>query len=275
MIVKQLIEVFDTLDSADASGLKVKEYLESKGATNVEVVKREKDGKSTDFVKVVIPGSNGRLKGGNAPSLGIIGRLGGIGARPERIGFVSDGDGALTALAAAAKILDMNSKKDFLPGDVYICTHVCPHAPTAPHIPVPFMGSPIDMAVMNEMEVCPEMEAVLSIDTTRGNRLINNNGVVVRGHSSVEEHIGGYTRHCSNSGAVFYCLYPGVRMRERFCSRADHYISRLHGLRYDFGRLLAVHLELRHGHHNSLAPQIFSALIQGAGYIAACIIRYY
>jgi ribosomal silencing factor RsfS len=69
MIVKQLIEVFDTLDSADASGLKVKEYLESKGATNVEVVKREKDGKSTDFVKVVIPGSNGRLKGGNAPSL--------------------------------------------------------------------------------------------------------------------------------------------------------------------------------------------------------------
>ena len=77
MIVKQLIEVFDTLDSADASGLKVKEYLESKGATNVEVVKREKDGKSTDFVKVVIPGSNGRLKGGNAPSLGIIGRLGG------------------------------------------------------------------------------------------------------------------------------------------------------------------------------------------------------
>ena len=114
MIVKQLIEVFDILDSADASGLKVKEYLESKGATNVEVVKREKDGKSTDFVKVVIPGSNGRLKGGNAPSLGIIGRLGGIGARPERIGFVSDGDGALTALAAAAKILDMNSKKDFL-----------------------------------------------------------------------------------------------------------------------------------------------------------------
>lgn len=179
MIVKQLIEVFDILDSADASGLKVKEYLESKGATNVEVVKREKDGKSTDFVKVVIPGSNGRLKGGNAPSLGIIGRLGGIGARPERIGFVSDGDGALTALAAAAKILDMNSKKDFLPGDVYICTHVCPHAPTAPHIPVPFMGSPIDMAVMNEMEVCPEMEAVLSIDTTRGNRLINNNGYAI------------------------------------------------------------------------------------------------
>ena len=32
---------------------------------------------------------------------------------------------------------------------------------------------------MNKMEVCPEMEAVLSIDTTRGNRLINNNGYAI------------------------------------------------------------------------------------------------
>ncbi|MGO0916215.1 DUF1177 family protein, partial [Clostridioides difficile] len=42
-----------------------------------------------------IPGKNGKLKGGDAPTLGILGRLGGIGARPEVIGFVSDGDGAL------------------------------------------------------------------------------------------------------------------------------------------------------------------------------------
>lgn len=101
-------------------------------ALGVEVVKREKDGKSTDFVKVVIPGSNGRLKAAMPPSLGIIGRLGGgIGARPERIGFVSDGDGALTALAAAAKILDMNSKKDFPSGDVFF-TSAPMYAPMRP-----------------------------------------------------------------------------------------------------------------------------------------------
>ena len=63
MIVKQLIEVFDILDSADASGLKVKEYLESKGATNVEVVKREKDGKSAGDSAWAETGNNRQRQG--------------------------------------------------------------------------------------------------------------------------------------------------------------------------------------------------------------------
>lgn len=58
--------------------------------------------------------------------MGILGRLGGLGARPERIGFVSDGDGALIALAVAAKLLDMQKKGDYLDGDVVISTHICP-----------------------------------------------------------------------------------------------------------------------------------------------------
>ena len=41
------------------------------------------------------------------------------------------------------------------------------------------MGSPVDMAVMNEMEVYEEMDAVLSIDTTRGNRIINHCGFAI------------------------------------------------------------------------------------------------
>ena len=109
----------------------------------------------------------------------MVGRLGGLGARPEMTGFVSDGDGALTALSVAAKVLEMNSRGDYLNGDLYVCTHVCPDAPTMPHKPVPFMGSPVDMAVMNEMEVYEEMDAVLSIDTTRGNRIINHCGFAI------------------------------------------------------------------------------------------------
>ncbi|NED80062.1 DUF1177 domain-containing protein, partial [Streptomyces sp. SID11233] len=57
---------------------------------------------STDFVSVRIPGSRGRTAGGDARTLGIVGRLGGIGARPEVTGLVSDADGAVSALAAAA-----------------------------------------------------------------------------------------------------------------------------------------------------------------------------
>ena len=102
------------------------------------------------------------------------GRLGGLGARPEVVGYVSDGDGALAALAVAAKPIDMRKKGDCLKGDVFISTHICPDAPTpAPHHPVPFMGSPVEMHQVNEEEVSPELDAILSIDTTKGNRIIN------------------------------------------------------------------------------------------------------
>lgn len=179
MLIKQVIEVFDLLDTAYASGADVKRYLESKGDANVSV-KTIKDGKySTDFIKIVISGKNGKTAGGNAPTLGIVGRLGAIGARPEVTGYVSDGDGALCALAAASKLIDMKQKGDALSGDVIICTQICPNAPTQPHIPVPFMGSPVDMATMNREEVDSEMDAILSIDTTKGNCVINSNGFAI------------------------------------------------------------------------------------------------
>lgn len=126
-----------------------------------------------------VKGTRGKLSGGDVPTLDIIGRLGGIGARPEMIGYVSDGDGAAAALSVALKLADMNSKGDFLDGDVIIATHICPDAPIQPHDPVPFMGSPVDMQMMNKMEVDPRMDAVLSIDTTKGNRIVNQRGFAI------------------------------------------------------------------------------------------------
>jgi hypothetical protein len=111
--------------------------------------------------------------------MGIVGRLGGIGARPEAIGFVSDGDGCVAALAAALKLGQMAVLGDKLPGDIIITTHICPDAPTQPHFPVPFMGSPVDIKTMNEYEVEQEMDAIISIDTTKGNRIINHKGISI------------------------------------------------------------------------------------------------
>lgn len=45
-------------------------------------------------------------------------------------------------------------------------TYICPDAPILEHKPVPFMDSPIDMEAMNKHEVVPEMDAILSIDTS-------------------------------------------------------------------------------------------------------------
>ena len=179
MVFKQMLEVYDLIDKPRASGQEVCDVLLSRGAAKATSTRVEGDRGGTDCVKVLIPGRYGKLAGGDAPTLGVVGRLGGLGARPEMIGAVSDGDGALAALTVALKLSDMHRLGDVLDGDVIIGTHVCPDAPTEPHEPVPFMGSPIDMQQMNRMEVDERMDAIISIDTTKGNRIINCNGFAI------------------------------------------------------------------------------------------------
>lgn len=179
MLMRQILDVYELLDRADASGALMEEYLRSLGAEEVNVTTIEGAQGKTDMIRVTIPGTKGKSTGGEAPTLGVLGRLGGLGARPEQTGFVSDGDGALVALAVAAKLLDMKNKGDQLEGDVVCCTHICPDAPTSPHKPVPFMGSPVDMATVNKHEVNGSLDAILSVDTTKGNRIINTRGFAI------------------------------------------------------------------------------------------------
>lgn len=179
MLIKQVMEVFDLLDSAYASGERVRQYLESRGEAQIRVKTIQEGKYSTDFMKIIVPGRQGKSTGGTAPTFGVIGRLGAIGARPEVTGYVSDGDGALCALSVASKLISMRANGDGLDSDVMVCTQICPHAPTQPHEPVPFMGSPVDMAAMNREEVDADMDAILSIDTTKGNRIINVNGFAI------------------------------------------------------------------------------------------------
>ncbi len=179
MVLRQVLEIVELLDGAWVDGHLVRRFFEERGLRTVSVEKVNGDGGATEFVQLRICGSSGRGRDGDAPTLGIIGRLGGLGARPSEIGLVSDADGAICALSAALKILSLQRQGDFLPGDVIIATHICPDAPIVPHDPVPFMGAPVDMRTMNEREIHPDMDAVLSVDTTKGNRIINHNGFAI------------------------------------------------------------------------------------------------
>lgn len=180
MLYRQMLDLYDILDDEKADGKSVVEYMKKINADCLAETHVLKGAQGiTHMVKVVIPGEKGKRNGGEAPTIGILGRLGGLGARPERVGFVSDGDGALAALTAAAKLLDMQKKGDYLQGDVIVSTHVCPDAPTKPHEPVPFMGSPVEMYQVNQDEVTEEMDAILSIDTTKGNRIANERGFFI------------------------------------------------------------------------------------------------
>lgn len=114
MLFKQLIEAFDIIDSKNVNGNSVASYLKSiKQDADIQVYPLVGPKGSTDMLKIRIPGLHGKTSGGDAPTIGLLGRLGGLGARPERIGYVSDGDGALVAIALAAKLLDMQNKGDF------------------------------------------------------------------------------------------------------------------------------------------------------------------
>lgn len=176
MSLKQTLCVYELIDCASVKGEDIVTLFQP--FPQVEVTsKTVKDHKGqSDFVRILIPGTQGKSQNKNAPTLGIIGRLGGIGARPTRIGVVSDADGAIAAVATALKLAQMQEKGDRLSGDVVITTHICPNAPTRPHTPVDFMDSPLEDATMNQYEAIPEADAILSVDTTKGNRLLNHKG---------------------------------------------------------------------------------------------------
>nr|WP_310616566.1 DUF1177 domain-containing protein [Pantoea cypripedii] len=176
MSLQQTLQVFELLDSAFVDGQQVVDLFATYPGVSASTKRVSGPKGRTDFVRIDIPGAKGKSQGGSAPTLGIIGRLGGIGARPTRIGMVSDADGAVAAISSALKLAQMQTKGDVLAGDVIITTHICPDAPTRPHEPVDFMDSPIDDVTMNDNEVVAGVDAILSIDTTKGNRILNHKG---------------------------------------------------------------------------------------------------
>jgi hypothetical protein len=179
MSLSHTLAVFEALDSPRASGATVRMLLDGVAGVELTVERVSGERGATDFVRVIVPGARGRMGGGRAPTLGVVGRLGGVGARPGRVGLVSDADGAVAAIAVARKLAFMHREGDILPGDVIVTTHICPDAPTKPHRPVDFMDSPVSLATMNAREVSADMDAVVSIDTTKGNRILNVRGFAI------------------------------------------------------------------------------------------------
>lgn len=179
MAWKRVLDVFDLLDSVPIKGAQVMTFLQQHGLVEVSISRVRGKRGDTEFVQAALRGERGRSIGGTAPTVGIIGHLGGIGACPNRTGIVSDADGALVALSVAAKLGAMRQRGEALAGGVIIVTHVCPRAHILPHEPVPFMIWPLDMAEMNRHEVDGRMEAILSVDASRGNRIVNRKGIAV------------------------------------------------------------------------------------------------
>jgi len=168
-----VLEAAELLDRPDASGQLVRTHLLARGVSDVTVAPLDVPGVHLDYVRIVLPGVGG------GRTSGIIGRLGGVGARPGRLGLVSDADGAIVAIASALKLADMAARGDRLSGDVIITTNICPDAPTRPYVPVPRMTSPLDTRTKNANEVDARMDAIVSVDATKGNDILNAIGLAI------------------------------------------------------------------------------------------------
>ncbi|ABM59029.1 DUF1177 domain-containing protein [Verminephrobacter eiseniae] len=184
MTMKQTLDIYELLDGAGVDGKEIKAMFAPFAAQGVEVtvttVANEEDAtRTTDFIRILIPGRNGATSGGTAPTIGLIGRCGAMGARPHRIGLVSDADGVLAALVCALKLSHMKAKGDAIEGDALVTTHLSLDASITPREPVDFMGMPVSSALMNLHEVDPAMDAILSFDTSRGNRIIKQRGYAI------------------------------------------------------------------------------------------------
>ncbi len=182
MALKQVMNVIELLDSAHVSGSEVGALLSARGWTRWQVETISGPRGSTDFLTITLPGTAGKRSGGQAPTLGIIGRLGSLGARPQLIGLVSDADGAIVAIATALKLIAMEQRGDQLVGDVIVATHVSPQSPipTQPGARgIRMMGSPVDGREIAERESQIEADAILSVDATKANRIINHRGFAI------------------------------------------------------------------------------------------------
>ena len=63
MLMRQILDVYDLLDRADASGAMMEEYMRSLGAENVDVTTIEGPKGKTDMIRVIIPGRKGKIAG--------------------------------------------------------------------------------------------------------------------------------------------------------------------------------------------------------------------
>lgn len=171
-MASSIIRIIDLLDSPRVEEREVEELVRVCRDSQVEFERLKSERGETLFTRIIFDFGRGR-------SIGVIGRLGGVGARPSMIGLVSDADGAIVSLAVAERIARMCSKREDLVGRFVITTHISTHSPARPEKPVPMMDSPVDMYELVKREVGYAADAFISIDATKGNRVIKIRGFAI------------------------------------------------------------------------------------------------
>lgn len=128
-----------------------------------------------DFIRVVIPGKNGKLCHGEAATLSIIGRYDHCQSQQYNEPVSAVAGGGVISLTCALKLAEMQSKGQFLAGDVIVTTHLYPDGFPFPHGSVDIIHSMMDIETMNAHEVDQTADAFLSIDSQKDQQILKYN----------------------------------------------------------------------------------------------------
>lgn len=177
-MLREVLDVLEFLDDA-RNGAEPFAALLPEGPHSVEITPFESDIGKTDFIKILFPGKSGKSSGGNAPTTGLIGSNGGLRLPGPYPGLASDADGCIVGLAAALRLARVRARGQELAGDVLISTHICQQAHPAPHDPFPFVMSPLPSSEKHPRLVDERMDAILTPETCKGNKMVSHLGFAV------------------------------------------------------------------------------------------------
>lgn len=193
-MLREIIDTIEFLDDASNGATAFREKLPD-GDYGVEITPFESNLGTTEFIKVLFPGSAGKSAGGTAPTMGVIGSNGGLRLPGPYPGLASDADGCIVGLAVALRLAGMRTRGQQLAGDVLVSTHICQQARPVPHDPFPFVMSPLPSSEKHPRLVDARMDAVLTPETCKGNKMVAHlgfavtppvrEGIILRPHASI------------------------------------------------------------------------------------------
>ncbi|BAB67660.1 DUF1177 domain-containing protein [Sulfurisphaera tokodaii] len=191
MILKTLIDVIDILESKNPLEI-IRKRLENK-VKYEEITVGE-----VPYIKVL-------YKGGGKDKIEILGRLGAIQMINTNKGLVSDADGAIITLTTLFELLDLMDKGIVFDIDIVFVTNLATKAKLIPHKPFDFMVPLMGLDDALKIEVDPTASFILSIDSTKGNRLakyddfalthVIKDGYILKLHDNVIDIYNRVTEH--------------------------------------------------------------------------------
>lgn len=163
-MLKSLIDTIEILESKEPLDL-LRERVKGK------VEFQDKDLEGVTYVKALYRGSG-------KDRVEVLGRLGAIQVKGEK-GLVSDADGAIVTLAVLFEVINLLEKGIKFDVDISFVTNLALDAKLIPHKPFNFMIPLVGMEEALKEEVDKEANLILSIDSTKGNRLAKYNDFAI------------------------------------------------------------------------------------------------